>query len=51
MKKPLNELTNDEWEALVASGMAWEFYPDGPPLTFATEDGDDSIAKFGEDSE
>jgi len=36
-KKPLNELTSEEWEALVASGMAWEFYPEGPPEEFCPE--------------
>lgn len=50
MKKLLDELTPEEWAALVSSGMAWEFYPDGPP-TFETEDGTDSVVKFGEDSE
>lgn len=50
MKKPLSELTQEEWEALVTSGMAYEFYPEGPP-TFETEDGTDSIIKMGEDSE
>jgi hypothetical protein len=37
MKLPREYMTKREWEALEASGMAWEFYPEGPPEKFARE--------------
>lgn len=49
-KKPLSELTEEEWAQLIATGMAYEFYPEGPPVVDPEGDGSD-IIHFGEDSD
>ena len=34
-KIPREYLTRRDWSKLEKTGMAWEFYPEGPPKKFA----------------